>query len=652
MKEYKILSLDIWDTVLRRKCHPDEIKLATARYLYFSHYKDIKEDYLDIQRLLSARIAAERMIANQHLPEYDDEYSIGDVFRTMLRNVLKDPSDDEPIVKALYEQELNKEAEMVYLDPTIVDTIGQYRFERIGYISDFYAGAEFIDALLARAGFTYPVSFKFVSCDYKLNKRSGRLYQKALEELGVTPEEHVHIGDNRYSDFDMPNSMGIHAVHYLPVEEQTKRQAREALYSVESGLDTTTVMGQMYGDKSLETELAPFFTTFVLWILEDCVKRGIKKIYYFTREGEFYIQLHRVIGASGIFPPGMLPEAEVLEVSRISTFAASLREVTLQEMMRLWNQYSIQSMGAFGKSVAMDEKQLAPWLECYGLTTNEVITYPWQDERVQSLFQDEGFKAFFSEHIASQRALAEAYFREKGLTDENAETLAIVDIGWRGSIQDNLCYLYPGHRFIGYYLALEQFLNEQPENSEKYGYLNGLPNYQYLLRIVAPIEMLCNSPNGSTTGYELCPEGRVTAVRKKEAAEDWIFEQYTGGFQDRLLKKAEQICTMIGTHSICARQLREEVYRHFSGILLNPHGHRDLAKTFFQLKHNEEFGVGGFVDKHTRLRLGLMIKAVFDKQGRRELIDYLNSTSWPQGYLVKYHLDPLVDIYDRKLGIR
>ena len=652
MKEYKILSLDIWDTVLRRKCHPDEIKLATARFLYFAYNGAIKEDCRDIQRLLTARIAAERMIANQHQPEYDDEYSIWDVFSAMLRNVLKDPADRGDIVEALYDFELNKEAEMVYLDPSIVDTIAQYSFERLGYISDFYAGTDFIDALLDRAGFPYPVSFKYVSCEHMYNKRSGRLYRKVLEDLGTAPEEQVHIGDNKYSDCEVPNGMGIHAVCYAPAEEHAKRKAREALYSVEAGLDVEAVLSGIYDDKSLESELAPFFSTFVLWILEDCVKRGIKRICYFTREGEFFVRLHEQIEVPGLFPAGTLPKAEVLEVSRISTFAASLRSVTLQEMMRLWNQYSIQSMGAFGKSVAMDEALLTPWLERYGLTPGEMITYPWQDERVQRLFQDEGFIAFFQAHIDSLRQVAEAYFEGKGLTKEGAETVAIVDIGWRGSIQDNICFLYPKRRFVGYYLALEQFLNEQPENSEKYGFLNGLPNYQYLLRIVAPIEMLCNSPNGSTTGYERLPDGRAAAVRKKEAAEDRIYEQYTGAFQERLLKKAEQICRTVSTHSICSWQLREQVYQRFSEVLLTPSRHRELVRAFFQLKHNEEFGVGGFVDKHVRLRLDLMIKAVFSKQGRRALNDYLNSTSWPQGYLVKYHLDPLVDIYDRMLGIR
>lgn len=652
MKEYEILSLDIWDTVLRRRCHPDEIKLATARYLYFTYFTRIKTDYRDVQRLVSARVAAEKMIAGQHLPEYDDEYSIRDVFSTMLRNVLKAAENIPQIVEDLYMFELNKETEMSYLDPGIVDTIKRQKFKRLGYISDFYAGLDFIDTLLERAGFPYQISFRYVSCDYGLNKRSGRLYQKVLNDLGVEPKEQLHIGDSRYSDFEVPGSMGIDTLYYEPTEECSDRRKRESLYSIEAGSDIKRIVKQFYGDDRLETELAPFFTAFVLWILEDCVKRGIRKIYYFTREGEFFIQLHKVIGDSGLFPASILPQAEILEVSRISTFAASLQSVTLEEMMRLWNQYSNQSMGAFGRSVSIDDSELSPWLERYELDLDEVITYPWMDERVQRLFQDEEFIAFFQLRVDSLRELAKSYFREKGLTDEGTQVCAIVDIGWRGTIQDNICCLYPKRRFVGYYLALEQFLNAQPVNSEKYGYLNGLPNYSYLLRIVAPIEMLCNSPNGSTIGYERMPDGHTVAIRKKDPGEEQIYTRFTKNFQMKLLEKANEICKILNTHSLFAGQIREETYYRFAELLLSPHKHRDLIYAFFQLRHNEEFGIGGYVDKRTQLRLNLLVKAVLSKSGRRELNDFLNSTSWPQGYLVKYHLNPLVSVYNRMIGVR
>ena len=33
MQSYELISLDIWDTILRRDCHPDAIKVETAAAL-------------------------------------------------------------------------------------------------------------------------------------------------------------------------------------------------------------------------------------------------------------------------------------------------------------------------------------------------------------------------------------------------------------------------------------------------------------------------------------------------------------------------------------------------------------------------------------------------------------------------------------------
>lgn len=647
MKHYKIISLDIWDTVLRRRCHPDEIKLSTARFLYLAYYGKLREDYRDIHRLLLARISSERQIAAQHGLEMDDEYSIRDVFFNMLRDVLVEQKPIPEIVEQLYRYEWEMEAEMCYLDPQIVFTISQYGYERLGYISDFYAGHEFIDGLLEKAGFPLPISFRYVSCDYGVNKRSGRLFQKALAELDISPDEQLHIGDNHYSDVECPEKHGINSLHYMPGEETVKRRKRENYYSIEAGHTYQKIQKDLYLDSTVSGILAPFFTNFVVWIIEECLKRKIKKIYYFTREGEFFIRLHQAAAESGLFAGTSIPKAEILEVSRVATFAGSLRDVTLKELMRLWNQYSIQTMGAFAKSVAMEEETLALWLKKYEIPMDEPISYPWQDPRVQQLFEDEEFVAFFRNHMEEKRALLKEYLSQKQLFEENPEEVAIVDIGWRGSIQDNLCYVFPEHKFVGYYLALEQFLNEQPKNAEKYGFLNDQPYYQYILRIVAPIEMICNSPNGSTVGYERQADGAVRAIRKKEQAEDQIYENYTKDIQEKMCKYSAVICGEMKKHALLSTQLKFAVCEKFFSLLLDPHSHKELVHAFFQLCHNEEFGVGQFIDKRTKLRLGLMIRALVDKRARRALYDFLNGTSWPQGYFAKYHMSPVGRLYNK-----
>ena len=51
----KIISFDIWDTIIKRKCHPEEIKLATAKYIILKYENKLKEKYKDIYEILKLR---------------------------------------------------------------------------------------------------------------------------------------------------------------------------------------------------------------------------------------------------------------------------------------------------------------------------------------------------------------------------------------------------------------------------------------------------------------------------------------------------------------------------------------------------------------------------------------------------------------------
>ena len=49
----------------------------------------------------------------------------------------------------------------------------------------------------------------YVSSEYALTKRTGKLFKKVLELESVSPNEVLHIGDNLMSDFLRPRQCGI-----------------------------------------------------------------------------------------------------------------------------------------------------------------------------------------------------------------------------------------------------------------------------------------------------------------------------------------------------------------------------------------------------------------------------------------------------------
>lgn len=643
VKCYKLLSLDIWDTILRRKCHPDAIKVYTSRefYLYAKDY--IKQDKRNLRELTRLRVDAEREIGTECKESgFDDEYNIKDVFRRWIRYACdKEYPNIDKLVEHLYESELNRELENIYLDPTIDSTIDSLRHEKLVCISDFYTDKFFLQKLIDSVGMRNKIEEIFCSCDYKLNKRSGRLFEIAEKECNVCSNEHIHIGDNAYSDVEVPKRLGIDAIHYLPDDEHKKRKERESEF-VSDLKDSLR-----YKDFPLKSDrdISLFFYGFIADIMESCIEKKLKKIYFFTREGEFYKEIFDTI--SVFYDKEVVPKSYILEVSRLSTFVASLREFTLDEMMRLWNQYSIQSMSAMFKSLAMDLGNVKKFLDLYSIDPDEVLTYPWTLEPVQRLFADEEFKNLMEAHIADKRDRLLEYCAGKDLVVESDEDIAIVDIGWRGTIQDNLCYLFRNTMIYGYYVGLIQFLNKQPENSCKYGYLDKCSFARALLTISTPFEMICNSPNGSTVGYEKNDAGIMVAIRNNEKSEDDIFFSYTKKLQEKILSDCNKLGKYCYENFIVSEDVRNYAYEALRNFIYYPD--RDTVNSYFNLTHNEEFGVGAYVDKRTVFRPVLMFLALISKNKRQEFKDFLRNTTWPQGYLTKYRLYPLIKVYNNIL---
>ena len=174
-KNYKLLSLDIWDTILRRKCHPDAIKVYTSRKLYLDAKSYIKVEMRNLRALTKLRVDVERELGTACRESgFDDEYDIRDVFRKWILYAFdKEYPDVDGLVERLYRFELNTEMENIYLDPNIDATIDSIQHDKLVCISDFYASKEFLEELLNSVGMKNKIEEVYSSCDFKVNKRSA-----------------------------------------------------------------------------------------------------------------------------------------------------------------------------------------------------------------------------------------------------------------------------------------------------------------------------------------------------------------------------------------------------------------------------------------------------------------------------------------------
>jgi FMN phosphatase YigB (HAD superfamily) len=630
----RLVSVDIWDTVLRRRVHPEQIKLMTARHLSLAPGITFKGGRRDYWHLYSQRLVAERSIARANTQ--DDEYELASVFNEWLRQTVESGLSND-LVQRLEQYEVLQECKHSYLDPDIVNFLGEYPAEKRVYLSDFYMKSDTLRRVLEHHGADALFSQGIVSCDVGLNKRSGRLFSYLHESQQVSPEVHTHIGDNEHSDVRVPQRLGINAIHYLPESETAKRRACEEVwkdrsYLLKKLLEESAACAAARKSKVylMGRKAAPLFIGFVLFVAESSLVDQVDRLFFFTREGEFFFKVWRSLFPVNRMCGFELPEAEVLEVSRIATFGPSLGKVDSGELMRLWRLFRSQSPAALLNSLGLDPGDYLGCVDRAGLMMDEVVSAPWDDKRIQKLLSDPEFLCSAETQIAANHEVLSTYLAQRQWF--KAQRVGIVDIGWRGTIQDNLAILSPGQFVHGYYLALQRFLNPQPNNTEKSAFgpnVNLSRDRQHFLDAVSPIEMLCNSPEGSVSGYELSPGGGACAVREFYESESQAHEGFANEFQRGVCDAAAMWAENIERYSIASSELREPALRIWQTLIDYPP--QELADAYSLLNHNELFGMGALVDKRSVPSLGDVFSAFVRPTKFREVAAFVASVQWPAG---------------------
>ena len=651
----KLVSFDVWDTILRRKCAPDENKLAAAKYIYLMHYNILKDEYKNIFSIDNARKQKELFIAEESCKKgYDSEYCMHDVFSLLCREIFNEniDIDIEKLVQKLIDVEVNHEINITYLDSEIINIAEKYKNEDKIYISDFYMKKEDLDKILARFNDKLGLVNGYVSCDYQINKKSGRLFSKAEKDFNISPENHIHYGDNPDADLYPAKNLGINAVLFQPESEtKLKLEKEKRFQDRKNGIVSYFNLNNPNVNSSnslvnIGSEYALIFFCFVMEIIEYAVKNKFNKIYYCTREGEFYSKIHKIIKENGEFS-SIIPDYEIIEVSRMATFAPSLYEFSLKELKRIWTQYHSQSFSDLYKALNIDTAPYIKYFEKYSIKVNEKITSIYNDEKVINLLNDDEYAAKMREETALKRSNLKEYMKTKGI-NEKTEKILLVDIGWRGSIQDNIALIYPEIQVDGYYFGLFKSFYDNVKNTAKYSFMNydDTPEYMWVLKFVDPVEMICNSASGSTTGYEKI-DNQYMAVKVNYKEEDIVYENFIKYFQEGVLSTIKHLVTVSDTYSLVSSEYKENALKLLEKLAGNPE--KILASAYFSLTHNEMFGKGCIEKKEGNLNWKLKLLSIFSKKYREKLFSKIENSHWPQGMLVNNSLGRFCDEYNKKI---
>ncbi|MEW6253419.1 MAG: hypothetical protein AB1716_22480, partial [Planctomycetota bacterium] len=347
-----------------------------------------------------------------------------------------------------------------------------------------------------------------------------------------------------------------------------------------------------------------------------------------------------------------LPGATYLAVSRHATYLASLDRLDLSGLDRLLRQYPTQTLGSLLRNVSVPAEEFLPLAARYGPSEAErVIDESGADERLKAFLADAEVQRCFTVQRDKARAALTAYLRQKGFF-EQAE-VGLVDIGWKGSIQDNL-YRAARHapdcpRVHGLYFGLMPNPADDLPGATKAGWLADTRRGDYpecvVLRNGPVFEMFASAPHGGVVGYApRRPGGPLRAVIRTEDVERRNVQRYAravfAGIEAYMREYLEVRPLLPGWAADWKPDIVEQLRRY----ILYPT--RAEARRFLEYSHAESFGVFHTTTYECRIPWRRVLLGGGPLGLPRRLIVALERQFWPESHVRRTGLPGANFVFD------
>jgi len=642
---YALRTVDVWDTLLRRTCHPECVKVCVAHSAFLQLREQLSPQYADHWDVYRARLDVERTLAEESVRSGGDgEYDVIEVVRRWLEAVVPRNSGAD-VIERLVEYEFAVEQSCTSVDENAEAVLAAHPAERTLFLSDFYWPSAMLRRLLHEKGLGSVVADGVSSCDVGLNKRSGRLFQHVLEVHGVQPSDVVHIGDNPYSDVAAARAQGIHAVHFQPAAEHQKRLKRESLFPSHKSLfadaaDQTRVAcedhwGVSKTDQAAAfragAEMAPLFVGFSLFVAEHAVSHRVERLFFLMREGDFLKRAFEAVHVDGAYRGHALPPASLLAVSRASTACASIRDPVADILVaRSWP-YRKHPLSSLVDAIGLRGEDIRRALDETKLRMTDVVVDATTDKRVRAFLSHPDIQRAASEACAAKRQCLVEYLRSEGFLENGR--YATVDIGWRGTIQTNIGRLGLAAKLDGYYLALHRPLVPSPSTCEMEAYLvdeTKSADHSELFDTYGVMEMLCTAPVGSTTHYE-SRGGSVLPVRETRNIECDQAESMIRHFQDGVMYGCQIWAPLVLRYGCSANDLVPVAVRAWQRLANEPP--RVIVDAFGEAILDDPCSPKRCIRPKDVPSVGTLMAACWDSRAFTEVREYVRRIRWAQALL-------------------
>lgn len=513
----KLVSFDIFDTVLTR------LVAVPISVFYFAARAAIKENLISCypEIYVKQRREAERLARmGQPNGEVDDSR----IFEFLIRLL----SVSREVGKRLQQLEIEWELKLLVPVPGVHALIQRHRDngDQVAFVSDMYLTKGTLISFLKKHGFWHEADQLWVSSEHGASKISGQLFHKVLDYNKVkTPKDVYHYGNNKRIDFDGAAKAGISPV-WLPEANPSRYEYLLETFRDSSGGLTSLLAGagrllrlKYAGDSSKLAGLAkiagnivgPSFTLYVLWLLKEAKAKGIKRLFFVSRDGYVPYLIAKKISTQ------IAPEIVISYFygSRQAWHIAGLFEFDRPTLNWLFSSLDGPSGSSFIKRTGIEWEELITIVPEIGdqiknphspLSTKEL------DYLKSQILTNKKLQERILNEAKARRGLLLEYLGQEGFDPK--EKNGIVEMGWVGRTKmsfekvigtENSTLL---HWFYVGLLNIHQEVNLDRVHTFLYG---GLLKFDVIHELPVTAESFCLAPHGSVLGFEK-KDGKVIPI--------------------------------------------------------------------------------------------------------------------------------------------
>ena len=655
----KVVCFDFFDTLVQRSVPAEETKRIAARQLAAALGRERDGEFL-----YSLRSRLEERLCSQNLARgLDPEFNLANLAESLhdiLGRVIGESFDldTQTFRHLLLAIEVAVEKEVQRLDPHVVAILRHCHQAgvQIAIVSDFYLPRAVFRELLIWHGLMEMVDKVFVSADHLLTKgHGGRLYEVVAEAYGLPPEAFLMLGDNGHADVKMAIERGMSG---LRLSRRDEGRGKEQV-TVPTGSRRVEEYRRVFEAHRAGSfpEMGLSLHLFTHRLFLQSVRDKVETLFFCSKEGEFLRRLF--MRYQEIRFGRQVVDSEYLLVSRKATYICGCRALADEDFSGLFGHYRDQSLMEFLQSLNFSEDEansLCRSLALDGATRHHDLK---QHADFATLLASPSFRRSYERHRHQQRTNFLAYLQSFS-RDLPRHGLALVDVGWKGSIQNNIFRALDGRvRVKGYYLGLLS-PSAIEENNRKSGVLfSDTPCHSPFIHVYnnnrSLFEMLLGASHGSADGYfqdeELGDARRSSRYRDGQGAmaplakvldlpeERKLYQQLIAPLQEVFSELNDTLCALLLDRDGSLPESSWWARQHARMVFTPTRAEIDL---YGELYHLENFGLFEFTSFTRGEPVPLATRVANLLSLAKDPAAHLETGVWPPIILRRLGLDFLI----------